>query len=266
MTDFRMHTLRSSSWSMILVWRHRTRHITLQWRSAVILALLHVPHMATSRTRKAAYKRYFWVGMADEVRKMCESCQSCRERGPSRPEEPLEMPIPKAAMDPMEMIGLDIGMYSGTKYLICMDRYSGYPLVGKLGKTSSTNEVINLIQGWFRTFGYAKRARHDDGPEFRDRFVAWLKQVGCKSEVSSAYNPASNGLAEAGVKNVKALLKKCMDRKECFETALAEFRIAPREDGYSPAELFYRRQVRGLLPELPKKLNVEEAEKARDRV
>ena len=35
---------------------------------------------------------------------------------------------------------------------------------------------------------------------------------------------------------------------------------------YSPAELFYRRQVRGLLPELPKKLNVEEAEKARDRV
>ena len=36
--------------------------------------------------------------------------------------------------------------------------------------------------------------------------------------------------------------------------------VAPREDGYSPAELFYERQVRGLLPELPKKLNVEEAE------
>ena len=69
-----------------------------------------------------------------------------------------------------------------------------------------------------------------------------------------------------GVKNVKALLKKCHDGKECFETALAEFRIAPREDGYSPAELFYRRQVRGLLPELPSKLNVEKAEQARDRV
>ena len=65
---------------------------------------------------------------------------------------------------------------------------------------------------------------------------------------------------------MKALLKKCLDNKECFETALAEFRIAPREDGYSPAELFYKRQVRGLLPELPKKLNVEEAEKARDKV
>ena len=231
-----------------------------------ILTLLHVPHMATSRTRKAASKRYFWVGMGDEVKKMCESCQSCRERAPSRPEEPLELPISKAAIDPMEEIGLDLAMYAGTKYLICVDRYSGYPLVGKLGKTSSTTAVIKLVQGWFRTFGYAKRARHDDGPEFRDRFVAWMKQVGCKSELSSAYNPASNGLAEAGVKNVKSLLKKCQDSKECFETALAEFRIAPREDGYSPAELFYRRQARGLLPELPNRLDVEKAEKARDKV
>ena len=142
-----------------------------------ILQLLHVPHMATSRTRKAASRRYFWVGMADEVKKMCEHCQSCRERGPSRPEEPLEMPTPKAALDPMEQLGLDIGQFAGIKYLIC---------VGKLGKTSSTKEVIKLLQGWFRTFRYAKRARHDDGPEFRDRFVAWLHQVGCKSEVSSA--------------------------------------------------------------------------------
>ena len=65
------------------------------------------------------------------------------------------MPIQKAAIEPMEMLGLDVGQYAGTKYLICVDRYSGYPLVGKLGKTSSTKEVIRLIQGWFRTFGYA---------------------------------------------------------------------------------------------------------------
>ena len=124
--------------------------------------------------------------MADEVKKMCEHCQTCRERAPAKAEEPLEMPISKSAIEPMEMLGLDIGQFAGTKYLICVDRYSGYPLVGKLGKSSSTQEVIKLMQGWFRTFGYAKRARHDDGPEFRDKFVAWLNQIGCKSEVSSA--------------------------------------------------------------------------------
>ena len=50
-------------------------------------------------------------------------------------------------------------------------------------------------------------------------------------------------MAELGVKNMKNLLKKCLGSRECFETALAEFRIAPRDDGYSPAELFYKSRV-----------------------
>ena len=60
------------------------------------------------------------------------------------------------------MLSLDISQYAGNKYLICVDRYSVYPTVGKLGKKSSTDEAIKLLQGWYRTFGYAKRARHDD--------------------------------------------------------------------------------------------------------
>ena len=48
--------------------------------------------------------------------------------------------------------------------------------------------------------------------------VAWLRRVGLKNKVSSTYHPASNGLAEAGVKNVKVLLYECLDSKECFES------------------------------------------------
>ena len=67
----------------------------------------------------------------------------------------MELPLPKAAMEPMEMIGLDIAMYAGIKYLICVDRYSGYPLVSRLGKNSSTDAVVKALQGWWRTFGYS---------------------------------------------------------------------------------------------------------------
>ena len=49
--------------------------------------------------------------------------------------------------------------------------------------------------------------------------------------------PASNGLAEIGCREVKALLMKCKDNKECFETAFAEYRIAPMEDGYRRTRL-----------------------------
>ena len=48
-------------------------------------------------------------------------------------------------------MGIAIGMYAGIKYFICVDRYGGYPLVGKLGKSSNNDEVIKILQGWFRT-------------------------------------------------------------------------------------------------------------------
>ena len=38
------------------------------------------------------------------------------------------MPISKASIEAMEMLGLDTGQFAGTKYLICVYRYSGYPL------------------------------------------------------------------------------------------------------------------------------------------
>ena len=88
------------------------------------------------------------LGTTDEVKKMCEHCQSCRERGPSRPEEPLEMPIQKAAIEPIEMLGLDIGQYAGIKYLTYVDIYSDYPLVGNLDKTPSTKEEVAEEKPW----------------------------------------------------------------------------------------------------------------------
>ena len=68
-------------------------------------------------------------------------------------------------------------------------------------------------------------------------------------EYSSPYNPSSNGLAEAAVKNTKGLLKKCLETKENYHDALFLFRATPRSDGdFSPADLFFGRRVRIPLP------------------
>jgi hypothetical protein len=231
-----------------------------------ILSLLHIPHSGITKTRRAASNRYYWVSMAEQVKVMCEACDACRSFNPSQPADPPLDPISKEAMEPMERIGLDLFTTGGVKYLVCVDRFSGYPLVSKLGRHSSTKQLIDILGGWFRDYGYSRSARHDDGPEFRDSFVAWLHQAGVKSEVSSAYNPNSNGLAEAGVKSVRRLIEKCHMAKESVEVALAEWRQAPREDGYSPADLFYLRHLRGLLPELPRAhLDVLAGTRARDQ-
>jgi hypothetical protein len=86
---------------------------------------------------------------------------------------------------------------------------------------------------------------------------------------SSAYFPQSNGLAEAGVARCKSLLEKCMETKEDVQIALQELRNAEMTDAPAPSEVFFKRQLRGLLPQLKKQVNVkknlETRELRRDR-
>ena len=69
--------------------------------------------------------------------------------------------------------------------------------------------------------------------------------------IRDRYNPESNGLAEAAVKNMKALVERCYARKENLEEAIAAWRNMARADGTSPAELFFGRRQRQKLPMLP---------------
>ena len=52
------------------------------------------------------------------------------------------------------------------------------------------------------------------GPQLSGPFKQWCKENNIKHEVSSPYNPKSNGLAEAAVKNVKNIIAKCYNTKE----------------------------------------------------
>ena len=76
----------------------------------------------------------------------------------------------------------------------------------------------------------------------------WKKKHYITHELSSPYNPESNGLAEAAVKNMKSLILRCVDRKENLSIAIAAWRNMARADGVSPAQLFYNRRMKQLLP------------------
>ena len=69
--------------------------------------------------------------------------------------------------------------------------------------------------------------------------------------MAAPYNPKSNGLAEAAVKNVKLLLSKCSVTKEDPQRALYYWRNIPRKDGYSPAQLLLGRKQFTKLPAAP---------------
>jgi DNA-binding protein Fis len=210
-----------------------------------ILEGLHKPHAGITRTRKWAKEAYYWPGMVEDIAKVVENCEECQQVRQANPvEEPF---VERPAFKPMEAVSVDLFEFRGKHYVVMVDRYSSMPFISKL-TTLGTHSVIRILTGWFNEVGWPKSLGSDGGPQFREEFTAWAKSNKIKFELSSSYNPMSNGLAESGVKRMKHLLEKS-DSWTSFLEALLAFKNVPTARGESPASLFYGRKLR--IPEIP---------------
>ena len=123
----------------------------------------------------------------------------------------------------MQAVGVDIFHTGGRDWLVMIDRYSGFPFVARL-PSLGTHSVICTLEKWFWTFGLPDSLRSDGGPQFSGReFASFLSDLDIKQETSSPYNPTSNGLAEAGVKQVSQLMQKCIETGENYDVALHHY-------------------------------------------
>ena len=150
----------------------------------------------------------------------------------------------------MQHVGLDLFSYANRDFLICVDHWSGYPIYHHL-KSLTSESVLKVLTNWFNLFGWPSSIRSDGGPQFRGEFFRFCTSHSITHQVSAPYNPKSNGLAEAGVKSVKNILRKCATSESDAEYMLFEWRNVPRSDGYSPAQLMFGRAQRTSLPSLP---------------
>lgn len=226
-----------------------------------ILRMLHLPHSGLTKTRTAAQQLYFWPGMSAAISSTVDACMECQRQRPSLPRQPELDPVRTEAAGPMDAVAADLFEEAGVHYLVAVDRYSGWPTLCRL-VSLKTAAVVARLTDWFNVFGFPRRMRTDGGPQFRGEFVRFCEERGIVHELTSPYNAESNGLAEAAVKSMKGLVKRC--RPAELGTALAEWRNSPRADGISPAELFLGRRIRGRLPCLPQpEVNRPVAEAAR---
>ena len=114
--------------------------------------------------------------------------------------------------------------------------------------------IINILTTWFNTLGWPTSIRSDGGPQFCGDFPKFCTKNNITHELSAPYNPKGNGLAEAAVKSVKNILRKCYESGADPTQTLYEWRNVPRADGYSPAQLMFGRQQRTGLPTLPQQI------------
>ena len=226
-----------------LLW-YNNRIIVPRAMRSKILQLLHVGHSGIAKTQELARYYYYWPGMNNEIKNLIEKCDECQH---FRASQPLEVQVTSSASSPLESVSMDLFSLNQKDYLVIVDRFSGFPWVFKL-RHLSTEDILRCFRQVIRTFGAPVTCRTDGGPQFRSGFVRFCEEWGIRHELSSPYNPRSNGHAEAAVKSMKQLLAKFQSNFDHFEMALLEWRNTPRQNQPSPAELLFGRRQKTLLP------------------
>jgi len=203
-----------------------------------VLVDLHSSHQGMERTKRRARQIVFWPSINNDIATTVSACTSCREYLPSQPKEPL-LREPKPSL-PFEHASADLFSCQGWEFLVFTDRLSGWPCVARLGRSSSSRDVICQLRKWFPDVGVPSRLVTDGGPQFSSvRFAQFCERWNVEHRQSSPHYR----LAESAVKAVKHLILKTtrngdLDTDE-FQRGLLEWRNTPRASGKSPAQSLF---------------------------
>ena len=156
---------------------------------------------------KALARSYiWWPGVDKEIEDLAKGCEPCRSVSAmptTAPRHPWQSPN-----SPWDRVHVDFGEWNRKHFLVVVDAYSKWPEVRYMSSTTA-QQTIEVLQDIFATHGFPRLLVSDNGPQFiADNFVTYLCSNQIAHHKSAPYHPATNGLAENMVKNVKQWLKK----------------------------------------------------------
>ncbi len=215
-------------------------------------------HLGQAATLNRLMARFFWPGIHENVRRWCAACRECQlVNPPASPKAPL-CPLPLMQV-PFERIGMDlIGPLErsarGHRFaLVLVDYATRYPEAVAL-RNISAKSVAEALFSMISRVGIPKEILTDQGTAFMSRTIRKLYELlGIKSIRTSVYHPQTDGLVERFNRTLKTMIRKFVheDAKnwdKWLEPLLFAVREVPQAStGFSPFELLYGRQPRGVL-------------------
>ncbi len=170
-------------------------------------------HPGTNQTLSLLQDRFWWPGMANNIRRYVRGCQECAMAKTPRhlpSGKLLPLPIPRR---PWSHLGVDFvtdlpESDGNTCILVTVDRFSKacrlVPLKG-LPTAMETAEV--LFNHIFRNFGIPEDIVSDRGPQFISRVWRSFSLLGVTISLSFGYHPQSNGQTERKIQEIGRYLR-----------------------------------------------------------
>lgn len=221
-----------------------------------ILAALHAAHHGVTSMTGRAVSSVFWPGMITAIIQQRSNCSHCNRMAPSQPDAP---PSPLNYPEyPFQYICADFFHYKGHYYLVCVDRYSNWPIVEE--SSGGAQSLINILRRTFATYGIPDELSSDGGPEFIAASTkSFLNNWGVSHRLSSVAFPHSNCRAEVGVKTVKRMITDNTGPNgeldtDALQRAVLQHRNTPNQDTtMSPVMCLFGRPIKDFIPILPGK-------------
>ena len=221
-----------------------------------VLQALHAAHQGISAMHSRAQQSVFWLGMTADIARVRAMCQTCAVNAPSQHHMP---PVPPVVPEyPFQAIASDYFELAGNKFLVVVDRFSGWPHILRAKyshEAAGAKGLIRCLRQVFATFGVAEDLTSDGGPEFTAGEVeCFLDRWNVHHRISAAYNSEGNGRAEVCVKAMKRLLDDNVNADGSLDSdavvaALLQYRNTPDPStGMSPAMILFGRRLRDKVP------------------
>ena len=175
--------------------------------------------------------------------KNCPTCLTfCNQQ---HSESTIKHPV---LQEPWTKLAADLFRLYGHYYLLVVDYNSKFIAVENLNNLHSLT-VINKCKKIFSQYGIPKELITDNRPEFNSHhFEKFAKSSDFKHQTVSPHYHQSNSLVERSIQTVKRTLKKANCDQQDEHLTLLFQNSQPNENGISPAQKLFNRQLRTNLP------------------
>lgn len=211
-----------------------------------VLSVAHKSHQGGTKTYYLLKERVWFPRMkhlVEQTVKSCEACQIAKERIVNHPVLMHEIPD-----DPWDQVAVDFygPMKEDNHYLLVLtDLYSRYPIVQRI-KSVPGESVIPILDKIFKTFGYPRLIRSDNGAPFNGQ--EWQKFTRNRDilvEKTTPYHAQANGLVERFMKNLTNCRRVAYiygkNYMDVIDDYIADYRSTPHSTtGKSPTSLIFK--------------------------
>lgn len=212
-------------------------------------------HLGERKTKSRIKASFYWPGMADDIKKHCQSCTTCQLRAPVTADDrvpitPLARPEVPFQTVYMDCIGpLDPPSARGHRYALCVvDACTRWPEVVCL-KSLTARAVCDALVEIFSRMGVPETVCSDQGRNFTAQLTRlFLEKMGATPRFSTPDHPQSNGLVERWNGTFKKMLHHVVhgngrEWDKYVPFLLWAYREVPNETtGAAPFELMYGRE------------------------